>query len=146
LLFAVEADLDLVNDEVLESPEGNKDFLQFLSQRFETCITEHAACGLAQIGGWIPTCLLDLKLGGSAPDCVALVERSNVHATMAYEKAQYLTLSHVWGPSMPMCRTKRNYLDLKTGVLVDKLPECYKSAVYIARTLDIRYLWIDSLW
>ncbi|VUC27695.1 unnamed protein product [Clonostachys rosea] len=139
------SDLDLVNDELLESPEGDKDSLQFLSHRFETCIKEHTACGLAQTSGWIPTRLLDVKLAGSARDCIALVERSDVQATMAYEKAKYLTLSHVWGSSMPLCLTKHNYLDMKTGVPVDTLPQCYKDAVYIARKLDIRYLWIDSL-
>ncbi|KAH8203870.1 hypothetical protein TruAng_001934 [Truncatella angustata] len=145
MLIGVEVDLDLANNEFLESSEGDNDYLQFLSHEFETCIKEHTACGLAQASGWIPTRLLDVQPAGSAYDCVALVERSDVQATIAHEKFEYLTLSHVWGSSMPLCLTKCNYLEMKTGVPAETLPQCYKDAVYIARKLHIRYLWIDSL-
>ncbi|KAF4446333.1 HET-domain-containing protein, partial [Fusarium austroafricanum] len=145
MLIVVVADLDLVDDELLQSPERDKNSLQFLLHEFETCINEHNACGPAQTSDWIPTRLLDVQLTRSTRDCVTLVERSDVQAAMAYEQAKYLTLSHVWGSSMPLCLTKHNYLDMKTGVPVDTLPGCFKDAVYIARKLHIRYLWIDSL-
>lgn len=146
MLIGVEADLDLVDNEPLEFPEGDNGHLQFLSHKFETCIKEHTACGIAQTSGWIPTRLLDLQLAERACDCIALVKRSDVQITMAYSNPAYLTLSHVWGSSMPSCLTKRNYMDMKAGVPVDTIPQCYKDAVYIARKLHIRYLWIDSLW
>jgi hypothetical protein len=146
MLMGVEGYLDLVNNELLESPESCHDYVQFLLNRFKTCVEEHTACAPSQTSDWIPTRLLDVQPIGSARDCIALVERSDVQAIMAYEEADYLTLSHVWGSSKPLCLTKGNYLDMKSGVPVDALPPCYKDAVHIARRLHIRYLWIDSLW
>jgi hypothetical protein len=38
-----------------------------------------------------------------------------------------------------------NYTQLKEGVALQQLPRTFVDAIYIARNLDVRYLWIDSL-
>lgn len=61
-------------------------------------------------------------------------------------RVKYLTLSHVWGSTNPLSLTKINYSSMKIGIQVDLLPQCFVDAICIARRLDVRYLWIDSLW
>ena len=146
MLIGVEADLELADNETLDSPGSGNDDLRFLLRSFETCIKDHAACALGRTNSWTPTRLLDVQPAESAQDCVALVERADVQATVGDGKAEYLTLSHVWGSSIPLRLTKSNYLDMKLGVPIETLPTCYRDAVYIARKLRIQYLWIDSLW
>ncbi|PSS18829.1 hypothetical protein M430DRAFT_101556, partial [Amorphotheca resinae ATCC 22711] len=60
----------------------------------------------------------------------------------------YVALSHCWGTSkVPIsCKTTRgNILNHQKQILTSNLPSTFQDAVYIARKLNIRYLWIDSL-
>ncbi|KAI1125264.1 heterokaryon incompatibility protein-domain-containing protein [Nemania abortiva] len=57
----------------------------------------------------------------------------------------FATLSYCWGGDQPLRLTKASYQDLKTGVLVSKLPQTLQDAVWVIRKLEIKYLWIDAL-
>ncbi|EPE32864.1 hypothetical protein GLAREA_05876 [Glarea lozoyensis ATCC 20868] len=59
----------------------------------------------------------------------------------------YAALSHCWGDpaQKPLTTTIENERSHETGISVEVLPQSFKDAVAVARFLNIRYLWIDSL-
>ena len=59
--------------------------------------------------------------------------------------APYIALSHCWGKN-PIVRTTTSTLaQRKQGIEISLLPPTFRDAIIIARRLDVRYLWIDSL-
>ncbi|KIM94607.1 hypothetical protein OIDMADRAFT_72987, partial [Oidiodendron maius Zn] len=59
--------------------------------------------------------------------------------------APYIALSHCWGKN-PIVRTTTGTLaQRKQGIEMSLLPSDFRDAIVIARRLDVRYLWIDSL-
>lgn len=57
----------------------------------------------------------------------------------------YATLSHVWGEGKHTVLTKSTLESFKSSILPNTLPRCFQQAIFVARLLEIRYLWIDSL-
>ncbi|KIM99406.1 hypothetical protein OIDMADRAFT_56541 [Oidiodendron maius Zn] len=84
----------------------------------------------------LPTRILDVGITGS--DTVTLIEGAG-------RKARFLALSHRWGTSHRITLTKATVSSFMAGIKLDKLPKTFLDAVHIARTLQIRYLWIDSM-
>ena len=62
------------------------------------------------------------------------------------ELGRYAALSYVWGESSPFTTTKANIEANKEGIDIDKLPETFQDAIFVAREMGIGYLWVDSLW
>lgn len=65
----------------------------------------------------------------------------------ANTRGPYAALSYCWGshPYEGYITTKAN-LHARMGNLVeDKLPKTFQHAIYIARRLEVRYLWIDAV-
>jgi hypothetical protein len=59
--------------------------------------------------------------------------------------APYAVLSHCWG-NAPIRRTLlSNIADHKRGIELHSLSQTFQDAIFVTRSLDIRYLWIDSL-
>ncbi|KAL3427228.1 hypothetical protein PVAG01_00737 [Phlyctema vagabunda] len=106
---------------------------------FDNCSDNHEQCRkrLSQ-HEYIPTRLIDVGAGNH--DTIRLTSKADVsHDT------KYLTLSHTWGDQSPVSLTGDTEKRLKNGLPYSELPKTFKDAVTIARELDIRYLWIDSL-
>lgn len=63
------------------------------------------------------------------------------------EVVTYAALSHCWGTSgkPPMKTTHSSLAGMNEGIVFDELPPCYQDAVIVCCSLDIQYLWIDSL-
>jgi hypothetical protein len=61
------------------------------------------------------------------------------------QRARYIALSHSWGKSHRLTLTKLNLSTLKAGIEMTEIPQTFKDAIIICRTLKIKYLWIDSL-
>ncbi|KAF3811006.1 hypothetical protein GCG54_00010342 [Colletotrichum gloeosporioides] len=60
---------------------------------------------------------------------------------------RYACLSHCWGNPEEVCQTrKRNIPDYKDKVPLNSLTATFQDAVDICRLLDIKYIWIDSLY
>ncbi|OMP88650.1 hypothetical protein BK809_0005371, partial [Diplodia seriata] len=58
----------------------------------------------------------------------------------------YVTLSHCWGATRmdgPLRLLQTNYATMRAGIA--NLPRTFLEAVQVARHLQVRYLWIDSL-
>ncbi|OHE94939.1 HET domain-containing protein [Colletotrichum orchidophilum] len=59
---------------------------------------------------------------------------------------RYITLSYRWGQESKHFTTTSETLQArKEGILMEHLPQTLQDAVFITRTLGVRYLWIDSL-
>jgi hypothetical protein len=61
------------------------------------------------------------------------------------EKTPYITLSHMWGDHQPLKLLKNNISDFQKTITWASLPKTFQEAVLFARSLDIFYIWIDSL-
>ncbi|KAF2649464.1 HET-domain-containing protein [Lophiostoma macrostomum CBS 122681] len=86
----------------------------------------------------LPSRVLDL--GGYLSDSdVRLMEPPNGMA------AHYITLSYRWGTSRNMTTTKANRLQYLNRIHETDMPKVFQDAVFVCRSLKIRYLWIDSL-
>ncbi|KAF8849481.1 HET-domain-containing protein, partial [Acephala macrosclerotiorum] len=58
---------------------------------------------------------------------------------------EYVCLSHCWGDHQPL-RTLSNNLELfKENIPWISFPKTFQDAIVFARSLDFKYLWIDSL-
>jgi hypothetical protein len=60
-------------------------------------------------------------------------------------RALYTALSHRWGANPPLSTTRATIEDRIAGIDPASLPKTFQDAIYITRSLTIRYLWIDSL-
>ena len=104
------------------------------------CSRCHRKCNEYLNGpGSLPTRVLNISPPDS--DSVYLEEQtksSNVNRP-------YAALSHCWGLSQPFITTSETLEERKQGISITVLPQTYQDAIKIARTLGLRYLWIDSL-
>ncbi|KAI1866336.1 uncharacterized protein JN550_007724 [Neoarthrinium moseri] len=57
----------------------------------------------------------------------------------------YATLSHCWGNSMPLKLTKETLAAFEERIPFLLIPPTFTETINIARSIGIRYIWIDSL-
>lgn len=91
---------------------------------------------------FLPTRIIDV--GNNLSKTVRLVCIAEEHNI----SARYLALSHRWGsPTLHKTfRTLKSNLDIfKKGIEIATLPKTFQQAIQIAQSLNIGYLWIDSL-
>ncbi|KAM7197064.1 Heterokaryon incompatibility protein (HET) domain containing protein [Naviculisporaceae sp. PSN 640] len=120
--------------------------IKFLVQALSDCLSKHPLCTPGNIDNWLPTRLLDVSpLSQNSTDAIVLIERDDVRKLPGPHGAQYFTLSHVWGKSIPSKLTRDNYFDRKKCIRLDELPRCFRDAVKMTRTLGGKYLWLDAL-
>ncbi|KAJ5022811.1 heterokaryon incompatibility protein-domain-containing protein [Bipolaris maydis] len=135
------ADSSIVSPEI---PTGNAlplnthKALPFLNKQYQECSVHHAECSTpdsVELNHY-PSRLLDVGHEGSP-----IILRS----TRTFTSQQYACLSHCWGNSRPYTLNSTTEQDLKKGIDAEKLPKTFRDAIHVTRSLDIRYLWIDSL-
>ncbi|KAJ9616437.1 hypothetical protein H2200_000155 [Cladophialophora chaetospira] len=71
-----------------------------------------------------------------------------LHVSAPNETGRYLALSHRWGvPSenRRFCTLRSNYDQFRDHVSFDQLPKTFQDAITVTRSLEIPFLWIDSL-
>ncbi|KAK4032695.1 heterokaryon incompatibility protein-domain-containing protein, partial [Parachaetomium inaequale] len=59
--------------------------------------------------------------------------------------AHYATLSHRWGGRIPFTTTISTFTKRVNGFWLGEIPQSFQDAVLVARSLGLRYLWVDSL-
>jgi hypothetical protein len=62
-----------------------------------------------------------------------------------FPRVPYATLSHCWGGASFLHLTRASLPNFSNGISLIDLPKTFREAIFVARRLDIRYLWIDSL-
>ncbi|KAG6365413.1 hypothetical protein INS49_007024 [Diaporthe citri] len=93
-------------------------------------------------GAFLPTRLLDLfPVPAHTPGCISLVESIHLEKGL-----RYAALSYCWGNVKPTILTTKANLDShQQSIKFSVLPQCLRDAVTVARSLEIRSLWIDAL-
>jgi hypothetical protein len=107
--------------------------VQFLRENFYSCRTEHEKCHDPKCT-YLPKRVVDI----SKP-------RYRVLEPAAYKKGVYAALSYAWGGRGFLMTTSQNYQERKQGFDRDALPIVFQDAAALARSLDIHYIWIDTL-
>ncbi|KAG9201944.1 hypothetical protein G6514_005139 [Epicoccum nigrum] len=106
--------------------------LQFIEENYFHCRTVHSKC--PEVGSKLPKRILDIST-----DQYRLVEPDEE------EKAPYATLSYSWGGKRFFKTTIESYERLKCGFEKEELPIAFQEAALVARSLNIGFIWIDSL-
>ena len=117
--------------------------MQLALNWFDTCSRFHQKrCGLTSSS--LPTRVLDVGKSNELGD----VDTIQLIATDE-KQAQYVVLSHCWGPPEDAARVKttttKSLPTHSVGIRVEELPRNFQDAIVVTRNLNIRYLWIDSL-
>ncbi|CAG8982676.1 hypothetical protein HYALB_00000954 [Hymenoscyphus albidus] len=101
------------------------------------CTEEHQICRNVELAQQtsFPSRLLALK-----NDRIRLCETNTLD-----EPTHYATLSHCWGHIKFLTLTKENLQEFQKEIPLTQLCKTFQQAIYIAKGLDIDYLWIDSL-
>lgn len=125
--------------DVLCDNTGSDRSFQFIAERYRQCRSEHASCSSRSSDSYLPTRLLDV--GDHQNGSIRVVESTGIQ-----QHATYITLSHCWGHSVPQKLTASSVAILRQGIADAELPKTFQHAVTVARKMNQRYLWIDSLY
>ncbi|KAH8733001.1 heterokaryon incompatibility protein-domain-containing protein [Phaeosphaeriaceae sp. PMI808] len=108
------------------------------------CDTTHVDCmkrrnATPKADHFVPTRLLDISGHSEAP--MKLIETTSTSV-----QSPYCTLSHCWGIK-PIHKLKQGNMKhfMNEGVEWQLLSNNFKEAIQIVRSLDVGYIWIDSL-
>ncbi|KAF2837210.1 HET-domain-containing protein [Patellaria atrata CBS 101060] len=97
---------------------------------------QHTAC-------WAPSPILPKRLVEVSCGIPRLVE------TQGLPYSRYLTLSHCWGApnnaSSLMKTTIGNYDCRRAGIQWEEIPQIFKDAMALTKSIGCRWIWIDSL-
>jgi hypothetical protein len=110
------------------------------------CLVHHESCSLTQDLRWMPSRLLDIELQPGVQDLIRLIERNDVQFLDTIAGVRYLTLSHAWGNHVPLVLFHANLGEMKRGLKISDLPQCFQDAINLTRRLGLHYIWIDSMW
>ena len=102
------------------------------------CVTNHTQCGAPKWDtSWYPTRLLDI----SELTDVRLIETKDTKPA-----GPYVTVTHRWGHlDEEYVLNKQRHPLLTNGIPLGTLPRLFQDVISVARTLGVRYVWIDSL-
>lgn len=121
-------------------PVGSEAHFTILRDWLEECDRHHENCRpLKNPSARLPTRLIDVGgLGGAGV---------KLYQTKDGDTLEYLALSHPWGPNRwsHFCTYPENLNRHLQGILLEDLPQTFQDAVETTRSLNKRYLWIDSI-
>lgn len=107
------------------------------------CQKHHRACVAKKVERPklrdLPRRLVDAGKWEVASDPVALIDSKD------FDVLQYATLSHCWGQHQLIKTTRETIAERKKCIQWNSLPKTFQDAISIVRSLDIRFIWIDSL-
>lgn len=109
----------------------------WITQQLKRCTQEHPNCQDPEIS-YLPDRVLDVGLIGQ--DSVRL-KITNDGSNLG----RYLTLSHRWGDAEFVTLTAANESSLKEQIRILDLPQTFRDAIEVTRSVGLKYLWIDSL-
>jgi hypothetical protein len=131
--FAVRSPITAINT-------GDHICLETAAAWLKNCITSHEVCNIN----------MGLALSAIRPTRVLQATATTVRLTSndnwsAEENPSYMTVSHKWSKKGMPKLLKCNLEEMHQGLQVQTLPAVFRDAVALARTLGIRYVWIDAL-
>ncbi|KAH7120496.1 heterokaryon incompatibility protein-domain-containing protein [Dactylonectria macrodidyma] len=102
------------------------------------CLENHKACVHQYSESWYPTRLIDVGKPGDSMVKLCLTATSN-------PEGPYVTLSHRWGLGEMLKLKSGNLQQHLHGIPLADLPQTFADAIQVARSLQVQYIWIDSL-
>lgn len=116
---------------------GTQEDFDVISHWMNLCIKGHKKCARPK-ETTLPDRIVDV---GSFENNIQprLVENK------AAKKADYVTLSHCWGGSVPLTTTSMTLKARQHRIALDDMPLTFREAVITTRKLGFQYIWIDSL-
>lgn len=111
----------------------------------QTCTETHSVCEAHRSKQvYYPSRLLELSSLGQRDDGAGGTWRLIEKPSASTIQGDYATLSHRW-KSEPFKLTRDTRADMLHGLPDSCLHGTYRDAMRVARTIGLRYLWIDSL-
>jgi hypothetical protein len=113
-------------------------------QRWMQECSRHKRCNAVHANSepdFVPTRLVHVDTG-SGPVYVVSTKAPG------FKKERYVTLSHCWGAATIVKlvdANKNRFMDPGIGIPWESLSKTFQDAISVARTLGVRYIWIDSL-
>ena len=108
----------------------------------EDCEKYHKHCnGVGITPRKLPTRLIRIELSSNPSNPSIKLEVVN----STDQNTKYLAFSHCWGLTMPLKLLQANKSDFLESIEFSKLSKNMQHAVRIAHSLEIPYIWIDSL-
>lgn len=113
---------------------------QFARDCINDCLESHEKCHFQRESAFLPSRLINVAT--SLPDGdPRLEERCRVPSG-----SRYVVLSYCWGSVKPECVTTLATLsDRMKKIPWHTLPATFQDAIRFTRSLDVNYLWIDSV-
>ncbi|RFU33841.1 hypothetical protein B7463_g2522, partial [Scytalidium lignicola] len=120
-----------------------KEYSDYVREWLKECILNHPQCRQTVSGA-------EIRDPYSVPLPTRCLEILNNEEIILRETAgqcgTYVTLTHRWNASTERFKTKMiNYKQRLAGKLLDSMPKVFKDAIHVARELDVKYVWIDSI-
>jgi hypothetical protein len=122
--------------------------LAFVNRHLETCAREHASCRLnARFQDFMPRRVVDVGIvDDGLLDPIDRAPVRVVESASILEGREYVCLSHRWSsPEEMTITTEVTYTSNYSEIRFLDLGPTFRDAVHIARRLNVRYVWIDSL-
>jgi len=88
-----------------------------------------------------PTRLLEVR-GTDAEPIVRVVKSDSLAEETAID---YIALSYCWGSKLPLRLLRSTVEDMESGIPWQDLPRLFQDSIRFARSINIRYLWVDAL-
>jgi hypothetical protein len=136
--------LESTPEETAWSPKNIRWIKECLQRKFDSGNTEEKDGEHLQDSPYLPSRLLDVMPDGNY-DCRLIVTDEDSISP----GTQYMALSYCWGSDEDAKRQFKTQSDTisdrNRGFMDESTPLCIRDAFKVARTLGIRYLWVDVL-
>ena len=106
---------------------------------------------------WLRNCSVShtectLSINEAQSDCntrasrfLRLTEHGNVKISQPRDPVDYIALSYCWGDNHSMKLSRESLSAWTQSISVEDLPKTVQDVIYLARQLNISYIWVDRL-
>ncbi|EPE24720.1 hypothetical protein GLAREA_08573 [Glarea lozoyensis ATCC 20868] len=113
---------------------ASKETFWFIKDRYQNCLQYHIQCK-SESPQWAPTRLIWLD-----------PQNDDVRLSVDHKPdVEYVALSYCWGGVEFFQTTLGNYESVLNAIHFSNLPQTFQDAITVARSLNFRYIWIDSI-
>jgi hypothetical protein len=114
---------------------------KFLELKMLECLTLHSDCEENDTS-ILPTRVIDVGPSDGSRSPFLYIPTK---LAQGVQRGKYMALSYVWGPSKTAKTTMATLSTYRDKIPLSELPKTIRDAIFLARKLSIRYLWVDAL-
>ncbi|KAI1137867.1 heterokaryon incompatibility protein-domain-containing protein [Hypoxylon sp. FL0543] len=124
-----------VGREIMTSPTSDIMY-DLVKSWIKQCVENHRTCK-TKAASTLPTRVIDVALGRS-------IDQAFLAEPDPGTRGEYAALSYCWGGSQTATLTSGTFAKKRSDIGYRELDKSLQDAIFIARKLDIPYIWIDS--